>query len=234
MYDIGIIGGMGSLATKLLFEKILLKSGATKDQDYPEIAILNRSKIPDRSAFLLGESSENPLPALLTAITELNALGARRIAIPCNTSHAFYEELSQAATGTLLNMPRLALEYIATAFPKARVCILGTCGTKKLGLYDRANDLGLSLLYPDEENQKAIHQLIYEIKADSSSPTQIQRDSLYQIMIQLQHESENGQGDNPLIFLLACTELSLFSPEAFPDLAVVDALDVLARACVEK
>lgn len=56
MYKLGIIGGMGPLATSELFRRIVLKTDAKFDREHIKIAILNNPSIPDRTqAIVAGE-----------------------------------------------------------------------------------------------------------------------------------------------------------------------------------
>ena len=50
---IGILGGMGPLATADLFEKITLHTKAACDQDHPRVCIDSNTAIADRTAALL-------------------------------------------------------------------------------------------------------------------------------------------------------------------------------------
>ena len=51
---IGILGGMGPLATADLFQKITLHTAASCDQDHPRVCIDSNTNISDRTAALLG------------------------------------------------------------------------------------------------------------------------------------------------------------------------------------
>ena len=50
---IGIIGGMGPLATADLFEKIIRATDAARDQDFPHVIVDCNTDIPDRTAAIL-------------------------------------------------------------------------------------------------------------------------------------------------------------------------------------
>ena len=60
MKTVGIIGGMGPLATVHLFERIVLRSKAQKDQEHIRVLIDNNTNIPDRTKAILGDG-ENPV-----------------------------------------------------------------------------------------------------------------------------------------------------------------------------
>lgn len=58
---IGILGGMGPLATADLFQKITLHTVAACDQAHPRVCIDSNTDIADRTAALL-HGGEDPVP----------------------------------------------------------------------------------------------------------------------------------------------------------------------------
>lgn len=66
---IGIIGGMGPLATADLFKKIILNTKAEKDQDHLKVLIDNNTDIPDRTAAIL-HGGDDPVPQLTKSAKE--------------------------------------------------------------------------------------------------------------------------------------------------------------------
>ena len=85
-YDLGIVGGLGPLASSLLYETITKNTNANVDQDHLNICLLSHASIPDRTAFILGKSVDNPYPYLLEDCKTLEKMGVKKISIPCNTS----------------------------------------------------------------------------------------------------------------------------------------------------
>lgn len=90
--SIGIIGGMGPLATADLFEKIIHATDAARDQDFPHVIVDCNTDIPDRTAAILS-GGEDPVPQLVRSAHALERAGAQVLAMPCNTAHWFYDEL---------------------------------------------------------------------------------------------------------------------------------------------
>ena len=88
MKTVGIIGGMGTLATIDLFNKIVLETNAKSDDEHLHILIDNNAQIPDRTNFILG-NGENPTNELIKSAKNLEKIGADFLAIPCNTAHYF-------------------------------------------------------------------------------------------------------------------------------------------------
>lgn len=72
---IGIVGGMGPLATAELFRKLILLTKADKDSEHIHILIDNYPQIPDRAAAIL-KGAESPVPYILEAANRLVHAGA--------------------------------------------------------------------------------------------------------------------------------------------------------------
>ena len=75
MKTIGIIGGMGPMATVDLMQKIIQATDAHEDQEHIHILVDNNTDIPDRTAAILGRGP-SPLPELLKSAERLTAQGA--------------------------------------------------------------------------------------------------------------------------------------------------------------
>ena len=82
---IGILGGMGPLATADLFEKITLLTKAETDRDHIRVYIDSNANIPDRTAAILN-SGPDPVPEMASALRNLEACGADCVIMPCNTA----------------------------------------------------------------------------------------------------------------------------------------------------
>ena len=52
---IGILGGMGPEATADLYYRIIRATPAKKDRDHPRTIIYSNTKVPDRTAAIIGE-----------------------------------------------------------------------------------------------------------------------------------------------------------------------------------
>ena len=90
--SIGILGGMGPLATADLFRKIVLLTDAARDNDHIRVYIDDNASIPDRTAAILSGGAD-PLPAMTDSLRKLEACGADCIIMPCNTAHYFLPRL---------------------------------------------------------------------------------------------------------------------------------------------
>ena len=63
--SLGIIGGMGPMATAYFMELLIDMTKADSDKEHLEMIIYNVPAIPDRTAYILGKSPESPLPQLM-------------------------------------------------------------------------------------------------------------------------------------------------------------------------
>ena len=94
--SIGILGGMGPMATADLFQKITALTAASCDREHIRIYIDSNPAIPDRTAAILGGNAEECYRRLLADARELERCGCTALAIPCNTSHYFADRLQGA------------------------------------------------------------------------------------------------------------------------------------------
>ena len=196
---IGIIGGMGPLATADLFEKITLCTRAQRDQDHLRVLIDSNTNIPDRTAALL-HGGPDPTPQLIASASLLERMGAQVLVMPCNTAHSFYDAVAGAVEIPVLHMIRLTAQAL-----KARgirtAGLLATDGTVQTGIYQQTfADTGIQLLTPEPEGQQAIMDITYrgvkagDLRFDPSAARRAMEDLL-------------RRGSQTLI--LGCTELPL-------------------------
>ena len=94
MNKVGIIGGMGPMATVDLYSKIVSQTPAACDQEHIPVLIDVVPQIPDRTAYLLG-NGQSPVPLMQESAIRLAEKGVSAICMPCNTAHAFVGSLRE-------------------------------------------------------------------------------------------------------------------------------------------
>jgi aspartate racemase len=220
---IGVLGGMGPLATADLYRKIIEETPAARDQDHLHVMIDADPAIPDRTAALL-EGGPDPRPRMIAAARRLEAAGAGVLLIPCNTAHAFLPDIEAAVGIPILHMIRAAAAQVGESAPGAtRVGVLATAGTVKAGLYERALAAhGLSVIYPDASGQEQVSAGIAGVKGGSPDAAV---DTFAGIA-----ESLARQGADVLI--AGCTEIPIVLEQSLVSRPLVDPTRVLARAAV--
>ncbi|MBP5160346.1 MAG: amino acid racemase [Lachnospiraceae bacterium] len=157
---IGIIGGMGPLATADIFEKIIYHTEAKSDQDHIRVVIDSNTAIPDRTAALL-HGGADPVPEMTKSAKYLESIGADVLVMPCNTAHGFYDRVAASVGIPVLNMIEITRDVLkAGGITKAG--LLATDGTIETGVYSRAFEgSGVELINPGRADQEAVMDVIY-------------------------------------------------------------------------
>ena len=114
---IGILGGMGPLATADLFQKITLLTEAETDRDHIRVYIDSNANIPDRTAAILSNGPD-PVPEMASALRNLEACGADCVIMPCNTAHYFLPRLQAMTEIPFLSILTAAAETCKSQFPR--------------------------------------------------------------------------------------------------------------------
>lgn len=58
---VGVLGGLGPMATVYFYELVVEMTESVKDQDHVDMIVVNRASTPDRTAYIVGESEDSPL-----------------------------------------------------------------------------------------------------------------------------------------------------------------------------
>lgn len=159
---LGVISGMGPLATCLFYQRMIERTDANRDQDHIPMIILSHCTMPDRTDAILSGREETVYSLLLEDARQLERDGAGAIAIPCNTSHYFADRLQAELKIPVVNMVRETARALKARGAR-RVGVLATDGTVKTGLYQKeCLNLGLEAVSPSQDAQKAVMYIIYE------------------------------------------------------------------------
>ena len=92
MKKLGVIGGLGPMATAYFFQLVTQMSYAECDQEHMETIIYSKPNIADRTKYILNRNEKNPVGDIIEVGNILKASGADVIAIPCITAHFFHSE----------------------------------------------------------------------------------------------------------------------------------------------
>lgn len=132
---VGVLGGMGPLATIDFMHKVLDLTPARQDQDHVPLLVSSIPQIPDRTAAFRGDGP-SPLVAMIANGQRLVQAGAGLIVIPCNTAHLWFAEIEAALQVPMLHLVDAAVEdATASVAPGAAIGLLGTDATLASGLY---------------------------------------------------------------------------------------------------
>ena len=216
---IGILGGMGPLATADFLAKIALATPAACDQAHFPITVDSTPQIPDRVAALEGRGAD-PLPALLAGARRLIAAGCDLIAMPCNTAHFWHARLAERVAVPVLHIA----DAVGTELGDTGVVgLLGTSATLRGGLYQSRDVSGRTWLVPDATE---IDTLVTPgIAAVKSGDLRTGATLLLRAARMLA-----ARGADTLV--LACTEIPLVVKPGDAAVAMMDATAALARHTV--
>ena len=223
---IGVIGGMGPLATAELYLRIVRATPAAIDQEHLHVLIDSNPEIPDRTAAIEGRGLD-PTPVLVATAKRLVAAGAEVLVMPCNSAHAFLDEIRRGVPVPVLDiMEEVAVAAAALRPRPAAAGLLATTGTVRQRLYHTAlGARGIEVTVPDRENQRAVSEAIATVKAGDTGPG-VRR----QIRAPAEALVRAGAG----AIVLGCTELPLILGPDDLSVPVLDGTEILARAAVRE
>jgi len=218
----GVIGGMGTLATATFYAMItnIQDQHVKVEQDYLDIIIYSKTSIPDRTAYILGQSDINPTADIIAAAVTLERAGADFLVMPCVTAHYFYKEAAGMVGIPFVNLlDEIAMHVQANGLN--RVGLLATQGTLQSRiLHNALEGRGIEVLTPDPAQQTELMNMIYSTKIGGHVSAQ-EFDKLEDALF--------AKGAQSII--LGCTELSLIKGKMAAE--HVDALSILAHAALK-
>lgn len=221
---LGILGGMGSMATSIFFEQIIERTLNKKDQDHLDMIILNHASIPDRTEVIVKGNEQAFLDAVKSDFDLFEKTDVSNIVIPCNTSHYFYNSMQAMTSINIINMIDETAKYInETCGEHAKVGILATDGTINTGVYQKGcAKFGMDPFVPNQYIQAKVMQIIYSFKADEL----VDASELDHIINELLLK------EGCTIIVIGCTELSCIPLSNEARRYTVDAMQVLVEQSI--
>ena len=219
MYKLGVIGGMGPLATVSFYERVVLNTAAKCDNEHIDMVVLSHASMPDRTKCIIENKGGEFLEVIKKDFKILEDIGVEAVAIPCNTSHYFFDEFKKFTGLRIINMiEETILEVKKRGIEK--IAVFGTLGTLNSKVYEKyANQHGLLVKEVSPEDKQAVMDIIYDIKETNCLDGRRFVDILSRYC------------DDETVGIIACTELSLLDiPE---DINTIDALNVLVKRSIE-
>ncbi len=225
MKRLGIIGGMGPLATIDLFQKIVELTDATKDQEHIPIIIDNYPQIEDRTAHIL-HGAESPEAKLVESAKRLQAAGVDALIMPCNTAHYFAKAIEEAVDIPLIHIVECTVNAIRRDYPNAKkIAVAATAGTKASKVYESVVVREkLDVLDIPESVEEALMDAIYKgVKAGKTE----------EFAHKYQYAIDELEALGADVIIAGCTELPILRAHITTDVAIVDATLELAKSAVE-
>lgn len=222
---LGVLGGMGPLASAQFMLRLTLLTPAGRDQDHIPTVLWSDPRVPDRGAARDG-TGPDPLPALVRGLQGLQAAGCGAVAIPCNTAHGWIEGMRAATALPILHIvDAAAADLRRLQVPPGLVGVMGTAATLAMRLYqDQLGALGWDCVTPaPDEMDRLVTPAIALVKANRVAEAYAPLAEAAGLLTR--------RGARAVV--LGCTEIPL-GIAAGPALLVpvVDTIDALARAAV--
>ncbi|MBV8474156.1 MAG: aspartate/glutamate racemase family protein [Hyphomicrobiales bacterium] len=222
---IGVLGGLGPLATADFLKQLVQLTPATRDQDHFRSLVFSNPHVHDRSHAILGQGL-SPLPQLLAGVGVLERNRVDVIAIPCNSSHYWLDELRAATPIPFLSILAAVRGELERRGVSGAVGLMATSGTVKSGIYQRhLAQAGFDTVEPDDEEQRGLVEAsIRAVKAGRvEEGAQLARSAVARL---------EARGARAIV--LGCTELPIIVPEAATAVGspIVNSTAALAAECV--
>ena len=219
---VGVIGGLGPMATLDFFERILRRTRAVREQDHLRLIIDNNTKIPDRNAFKRGEGP-SPGPALAAAAHALEKAGAEFIVMACNTTHAWEAEIRAAISVPFISIIEETTKAVAELDPeRAGVLAVDACLSSNL-YQDALAKRGVKTVLLSADSQRSFMELVYRIKSGDTG------DTVRRSMTTLAKKLE-AQGAE--VIIAGCTEVPLVLTADDIEGELVSSTDVLVERTI--
>lgn len=227
---IGVLGGMGPLASAGFVRTIYGMYRGRVEQEAPQVLLYSNPKVGDRTATFLGGGDCEPLLRELEhGIRMLLAANAEQIVICCVTMHYLLPKLPYALRRPVISLIDTAIGEIRAA--KGRCLLACTTGSRRLGLFQQHRhwpEIERRIVLPDPAEQEALHKAIYTVKRTHSTRSLIR--TLESILSRQRADA----------VICGCTELHLISePCSGPNslnqrFQIIDPLSAIARRIAEE
>lgn len=223
MKKLGVIGGLGPMATALFMQMVIEMTDADTDQEHIEMIIYNCPSIPDRTNFILGKNVDSPLPAILEIGSKLDKEDVGLIAIPCVTANFFYEQMCEGIKAPIVDVIGEMVSYLL-AHKIKNVGLMATSGTVESKLFQKAFDkAGLNLIVPDSQGQADVMSVIYD-NVKANKPVDLSK---------FKGVEQSLKDAGAEVIILGCTELSVVRCDYNIGSGFIDAMQLMAQCCVK-
>lgn len=218
---LGILGGMGPLASAAFLNTIYRLNIVEPEQEAPLCLLTSDSTFPDRTTAILEGKTEPLVEQLTRALQDLLDLGADRIVIACVTVHHILPQVPEPLRKRVVSLLDLFADEILAA-PRPRL-LLATTGTRTARIFEsheRWPEIAPWVIFLGESDQRELHDRLYRLKKGEPGDTCL-------AWLDTLPAKYGAEG-----FLFGCTELHLLQPllgERAGDGSIVDPLLTAAR-----
>lgn len=162
---LGVLGGMGALASAEFLKSIYESCPGQSEQDSPIVAVYSDPAFPDRTEAFLRGADEELLERLLDALARLRQLGASRMVLCCMTIHYLLPRVPPEVRAQIISL--LDVIFAQVQQRSERHLLICSTGARRLKLFENHPAWALTkdrFLLPDEDDQTRLHEQIFRVK----------------------------------------------------------------------
>ncbi|SFL32972.1 aspartate/glutamate racemase family protein [Streptomyces pini] len=168
---LGILGGLGPLATAEFLRTVYETNMTASEQDLPRCIVDSDPGIPDRTEAIRSGVERPVLERLNERIRGLLEAGATKVVPTCVTVHHFLRKLDPSVTARTVSLIDVVIEELrSTNGPLLMLC---THGTRLGRIFENSPEwpeVADRVVWPDAELQESVHHLIYLMKRAGKQP----------------------------------------------------------------
>ena len=225
---LGVLGGMGPLATADFMRKLIELTPARSEAEHIPLILLSAPDIPDRVGPIMTGKGPSPLPVLLARRRLLEQSGARAIAMPCNTAHHWERELIEGCSIPFISIVDASMSAISKAVAKGvAVGLVATAATLKSGFFQRRLET--------EGYRPMLPEATVQSEAILPGIALVKKNRLAEAEPLFKRALDDLLGRGAETILLACTEVDMAvgRTDAALRRRCIDTNEALAAACVK-
>ncbi|HEX4496854.1 MAG TPA: aspartate/glutamate racemase family protein [Thermoanaerobaculia bacterium] len=167
MKMLGILGGLGPLASAELLDTVYKLNLNGPEQEAPRCVLYSDPSFPDRTQAILRADTGELTECLARGLAALRTLGAERMVIACVTIHHILPDIAADLREPVISLIDLTIdEILRDPRPLLLLCTSGTRTARIFESHPRWNLVADRVNYLDEEDQIILHNWIYRIKAN--------------------------------------------------------------------
>lgn len=226
---IGILGGMGPVATAYFYKKIIeyaqKKHNLFEDYEFPKILIYNLPLFGLTEEGINKKNISLARKQLQEAAKSLEKTGADFLVIPCNTVHYFISDIEKEISIPIIDIR----EEVAKKIAKSGLEKIGICATNSSvnwNIFEKNfNYFGIKTYFPEKKERKIVSSVIMRVSKNLND----NKDKIALEKIALSFKKKGMKG-----MLLGCTELPIaLDYKNIGDFSIFNSSSILAEAAID-
>ncbi|WP_405686724.1 aspartate/glutamate racemase family protein [Streptomyces sp. NBC_00057] len=168
---LGVLGGMGPLASAEFIKNIYAQRRVDREQDMPRILLDSDPMFPDRTRAIRSGVDDYLKERLCARLAGLTRQGATTTVVTCFTAHHFLPEVEPVLRRNLVSLVDVTLDGLVSA--PGRFLLLCTSGSREARIFQNAPSwpaVESQIVLPDSRDQELVHQMVYRMKLHGPMP----------------------------------------------------------------